>query len=101
LTESEFRRLAAEAAKSKAPALFLGAHAKQRMIERDITITQIKRVLVKGRITEGPYETPAGDWKGNFRATDAGQDIEVVVALKVMNGVRAFIVTVIDKHRSW
>lgn len=101
MTESEFKRLAAEAAKSKASALFLGTHVKQRMIERDITITQIKRVLVKGRITEGPYETPSGDWKGNFRATDAGQDIEVVVALKITNGVKAFIITVIDKRRSW
>lgn len=32
---------------------------------------------------------------------DAGQDIEVVVALKITNGVRAFIITVIDKRRSW
>jgi len=41
------------------------------------------------------------DWKANLRATDTGQDIEVVIALKITNGVRAFIITVIDKRRSW
>jgi len=64
LTESEFQRLAAEAANSKAAGVYLGAHAKQRMAERNVTITQIKRVLTKGRFTEGPYETPGEGLEG-------------------------------------
>ncbi len=97
MTEAEFRELATEIAKCPKPRLFVTKHAKERMAERKITIKQVKSVLIRGRYTEGPYQSPSGDWVANLRASDSGQIIEVVVALKVTDDTKAFVITVIDK----
>ena len=97
MTEAEFRQLATEIATCIEPRLILTKHAKERMAERNITITQVKNVLVRARYTEGPYQNTKGNWVANLRASDSGQDIEVVVALKVTNDTKAIVITVIDK----
>lgn len=60
------------------------SHSKQRMLERDISISAIKNCLEKGTITEEPYRVY--EFGGGYRATvekrTAGRFLQVVLTLK-------------------
>jgi len=102
MNEQRFKEIASEAAQTDAAKVFLTKHAKKQMRTRNITLTQIKRVLVKGSFTEGPYQEASGNWKANLSAVDAGQDITVVTAIQEdESGAPVFVVTVIDKNLGW
>lgn len=62
--------------------VFITRHAIQRMVEREITRTQVIECLLRGVIGEGPALDPYGSWKCTLRRVAAGQELEVVVALQ-------------------
>ena len=73
------------------------AHAYQRMEEREVTITQVVRVLRRGAIVHGPSLGPERMWRSKYRADCSGQDISVVVDLDQDHmGNMIAVVTVID-----
>lgn len=41
----------------------LSRHAKDRMEEREISMTEVYRVLQRGTVTDSPTRSPRGDWK--------------------------------------
>ena len=56
-------------------------HAYQRMAERDVTFTQVLRILRRGALVEGPSLSEFSTWRFKYRGDSAGQDISVVVDL--------------------
>jgi len=70
-------------------------HAHMRMIEREITLRQVLKVLRHGDLVTGPEWSTEGEegWKCNFRRITAGESIEVVAKLIERDGVRCLIVT--------
>jgi len=102
MEQVQCKKLLEAAANAKEARVFLTAHVKKRMRERGVTLTQIKRVLANGIITEGPYQEASGNWKVNINALDAGQDITVVVALtEDSEGASVVIVTLWDGNKGW
>lgn len=59
-------------------------HSKQRMLERDITISAMKNCLEKGTVTEEPYRIY--EYGGGYRTTvekrTAGKFLQVILTLK-------------------
>jgi len=84
LQENTARQIINDLAENYTSRVFFGSHVKKRMLERGVTTTQILRLLQNKHavFTEGPYETPSGDWKFNIRGKVAGDIITIVVALK-------------------
>lgn len=54
-------------------------HAFERMDERDVTFTQVLRILRRGRLTQGPDLTNERLWRMKYQGDSAGQEIGVVV----------------------
>lgn len=54
-------------------------HAFERMEERQVTFSQVLRVLRRGRLVQGPDLTNERLWRMKYRGDSAGQDIGVVV----------------------
>ena len=73
--------------------LGVSAHAKERMLERDISITQVRAVLKQGMITESPTRDTSGRWSCRFEGYAAGEGLGVVVGFKFVNGARVVVVT--------
>ena len=79
---AEIRRVA----EAETHRLFFSDHAEMRMIEREITRTQICRILASGRIQNEPnWETDSrtgeSGWKCRFQGISAGARITVVSKL--------------------
>lgn len=77
-----------EIAKSASERLFFSVHAEQRMIERDITRTQVRRAIHSGQLIGQPgWETDSitGEcgWKCKFRGISAGARVTVIAKLVV------------------
>ncbi len=97
LSQGSARKIINNLASNHTGRILLSAHAKQRMLERRVTLRQILNVLghVRSRFTELPHQTPAGDWKCNLQGMAAGELIEVVVVLKRFEtDPSAFVITV-------
>ncbi|WP_126456878.1 DUF4258 domain-containing protein [Sulfuriflexus mobilis] len=59
------------------------SHAKKRMRQRKVSMTQVLRVLKTGGILEGPYEDiKTGHWKCRLEQFTAGDNVNVVVAIE-------------------
>lgn len=89
--ESEVRRIA----QHESFKVFTLDHAKMRMIQRDISIRQIIRVLCDGALTQAPSwdtEKEKG-WRCVFAGVTAGIKVTVVVKLVKRNGHACLIVT--------
>jgi len=84
LQENTARKIINDLAENYTGRIFFSPHAKERMSERGVTTSQILRMLQNKHavFTEGPYETPSGDWKFNLRGKVAGDTFTIVVALK-------------------
>lgn len=54
-------------------------HAYQRMELREVTFSQVLRILRRGNLVEGPTLTDERLWRLRYRGDSAGQDISVVV----------------------
>jgi Domain of unknown function (DUF4258) len=59
--------------------IFPVPHAYQRMDQREVTFSQVLRILRRGALTEGPALTQERLWRMKYRGDSAGQDISVVV----------------------
>lgn len=57
-------------------------HAEERMHQRGISRTDVIRVLKTGEITEGPGQTPNGDWNIKVEGMSAGDWVTVAIAIK-------------------
>lgn len=75
----------------------LTKHAKERMLERNITMPQILTCLAKGRVTENPVLANKNDRCGGYEIvierSTAGDYLRVVVSLRFSQ--RAMVVTAI------
>jgi len=75
--------------------VFICPHAKERMIERNITLKQILSCIEKGKISESPYRDIKGDWRCSIEHYTSGNAVTVAVAFKYNNnGERIVVVTV-------
>ena len=100
LTSNSAKRIINDLANNYTARVKFGKHARERMQQRRVTNMQVLQVLGNrhSRVTEGPHQTPAGDWKCNLQGMAAGDIIEVVVTLKRHESdPSAFIVTVMVK----
>ena len=57
-------------------------HAKKRMVQRRITITQARRVVQAGYIDGDPWLDEHGYWRVTMRAATAGDEVTVGVAIE-------------------
>ncbi|WP_263081559.1 DUF4258 domain-containing protein [Endozoicomonas sp. Mp262] len=100
LTRQSAKKIIKELAKKYSSRVKFGKHARERMIERNITNRQVFEVLRSDHsfFTEEPHPTPKGNWKFNLQGFAAGATVEVVVDLKRHDeDPTAFVVTVIVK----
>src|SRR5262249_51800802 len=72
-------------------------HAKERMIERKISIQQIFDVLKHGKGVDGPTLDIYGCWRIKLEKFSAGRLVQVVVIVKEEH---LEVITVIGKGRS-
>jgi Tol biopolymer transport system component len=56
-------------------------HAEDRMYEREITRTDIIRVLRTGSIKEGPSQAAKGNWEMKVEGKSAGTWVTVAIAI--------------------
>ena len=100
LQENIARKIVQNLVISESYKIRFGSHAKQRMMERGISIKQIMTVLQDNasRFTEKPHLTASASWKFNLQGFASGDVIEVVVDLKnIEYDPNAFVVTVMLK----
>ena len=57
-------------------------HAKKRMIQRRISITQARRVVQAGYIDGPPWLDEHGNWRVTMRGVTAGEEITVGLAIE-------------------
>ncbi len=57
-------------------------HAKKRMMQRRISITQARRVVQAGFIDGEPWRDEHGNWRVDMRGTSAGEQITVGLAIE-------------------
>lgn len=60
-------------------------HARDRMLERDVSDIQVIRCLMSGRFEEEPSRSSKGNWSFKMRVMDSGESITVVGALDYDN----------------
>lgn len=61
--------------------VFVTLHAKKRMRQRRITLTQVLTCLRKGFISEGAHQDINGAWKCTLQHRWAGDEVSVAAAL--------------------
>lgn len=61
--------------------IIITKHAKQRMRQRRISLTQVIECLLKGRVVENAHIDIDGDWTGKIEHQYAGDRISVAVAI--------------------
>lgn len=75
----------------------LTKHAKQRMRERHINMSQVLDCLRKGTVSEPAHVDVHGNWKATLERQCAGDVVRVAVALERQeDGDLAVVVTVMD-----
>lgn len=57
-------------------------HAKKRMVQRKISITQARRVVQAGFIDGEPWLDEYGNWRVDMRGMSAGEQITVGLAIE-------------------
>ena len=95
-TLEEFVKTAHELAKKSENVYLDHPHAKERMVQRNISIQQIFDVLRQGKGVDGPTLDSYGCWRIKLERFSAGQTIQVVV---VVEEKHLEVVTVISKAR--
>jgi len=92
----EFVKTIHELAKKSENVFLDHPHAKERMIERKISIQQIFDVLRRGKGVDGPTLDKYGCWRIKLERFSAGRTVQVVVIVKEKH---LEVVTVIGKWR--
>lgn len=70
------------------------SHAKKRQQTRNVSFKQIVDCLLKGTITEGPYQTAGGNWRCNVSRHAAGERLTCVVEFDLPQ--RLLVITVFE-----
>lgn len=63
------------------------AHGKKRGKQRNINTRQVVDCLLKGTITEGPYQIADGSWRCNVFRHSAGERMTCVVEFDLPEGL--------------
>ena len=71
-------------------------HAKQRMLERNVTSRDVLRVLQAGHEVEGPIRNEKMNWTCTFAGNSAGVGVQVVAVLVEEGNETCLVVTVIN-----
>lgn len=72
------------------------AHAKQRMRERKILLTQVLDVLVSGIVTESAHQDTKGNWCCTLQKLTSGDRVKIPVAVETLDsGEIVIVITVI------
>ena len=58
----------------------LSAHARQRMMERDVNMAEVINCIRKGHVVEDPYIDIKGRWRASMQRATDGRRIDVVLA---------------------
>jgi len=75
----------------------LTTHAKQRMRQRRILLTQVIKVLQEGLVVEHAHRDVYGSWKCTLEKTVAGDRIKVAAALRSGDdGEMVIVITVMN-----
>lgn len=91
LTAPVARRLIREIAQDSARVVVVG-HGQKRRRQRNVSFKQIIDCLLKGTISEGPYQIASGDWRCNVARHAAGEELTCVVEFDLPE--RLLVVTV-------
>ncbi len=67
-------------------------HVTKRMTQRKITRTQVMTCLRHGRMTEGPFRTPRGNWQFRMESLSCGEPITVGAAFEHQNNNNIIVV---------
>jgi len=73
--------IARESLHSAAARVVVLSHAKQRMRQRKVLLTQVYETLIKGVVVEPAHRDIKGCWKCTLRHVSSGDEIKVVAAL--------------------
>ena len=98
LTVQSAKKLIRDLALNHSARVKFSRHARERLLERDITVTQVFSVLKShsSRFFEQPYQTAGGDWAMSLEGIAAGDSIRVPLVLKrPESDPSALIITVI------
>ena len=83
-----------EAAKNSSR-VFFTSHARTRMRQRAISITQVLRCLRSGRISEGPApDVMKGGWKCTLEHYTAGEQLGVSIGMESVQAKEVTVITV-------
>ena len=85
LNDANMLRIVRELAQ-KSENVFIKKHAKQRMVQRGITLMQVLECLRKGVIDEPAHLSIQGDWKCTLRHQCAGDMVRVAAAIEKDDG---------------
>jgi hypothetical protein len=81
LNDQNLRRLISETANDSGR-VFYTPHAKQRMRERKITLTQVLDCLRSGTVSEPAHTNLQGNWQCTLTRRNAGDLVRVAAALE-------------------
>lgn len=96
MNDASLRRKIAELAKDSARVV-LTAHAKRRMRQRHILITQVLHCLRQGSVVEPAHQDITGCWKCTLETIVSGDVVRVAAAIdKDDNGELVIVITVMN-----
>lgn len=94
LNDANFLRRLRQVAQDSSKVVVL-RHAKQRMVERKISLMQVMSCLQKGVVSEPAHLSPAGGWKATVTYRCGGDPVSVAAALEAdLNGDCCIVITV-------
>jgi hypothetical protein len=68
---------------SESRGVFVIRHGEGRRKKRGVSNEDIQRVLLRGRVTEGPYiAIKSGNWRLNVTGRSAGEELTCVVEIE-------------------
>ena len=80
MTDAALRRRITHLAEDSAN-IIVTDHARKRMRRRNILMTQVQKVLLRGRLIEHAHKDIYGCWKCTLQLTVSGDLIKVAAAL--------------------
>lgn len=96
MTNDRLRRLIAATAADSSRVIFTN-HARLRMRQRRILLTQVQYALQRGYVVEPAHQDLKGNWKCTLQATVAGDLVKVAAALIEDDaGNTVVVITVMD-----
>lgn len=95
MNDTTLRKRIAEVAADSAR-VQISKHAKKRMRQRQILLTQVLQVLVGGSIVEHAHLNIHGNWQCTLQRRVAGDLVKVAAALVLEDKEAVVVITVMD-----